>query len=49
MGFASLGLSGFAPTARFGLLCATGAAAALVSNLLFLPALWVGSVRRIDS
>jgi len=49
MGFASLGLSGFAPTARFGLLCATGAAGALLSNLLFLPALWVGSARHIDS
>lgn len=49
MGFASLGLSGFAPTARFGLLCATGAVGALVSNLLFLPALWVGSVRSAES
>jgi len=41
LGFASLAISGFAPTARFGMLCALGAAAALVSDLVLLPALWV--------
>ncbi|MEE8105000.1 MAG: MMPL family transporter [Planctomycetota bacterium] len=41
LGFASLAISGFAPTARFGMLCALGAAFALVSDLVLLPALWV--------
>jgi predicted RND superfamily exporter protein len=43
LGFASLGLSGFAPTARFGLLCALGAGVAWAGDLLLLPALWIRS------
>ena len=39
LGFGTLLLSGFAPTARFGGLCAAGAVAAWVSDMLFLPAL----------
>jgi len=41
LGFASLGASGFAPTERFGMLCAAGSLAALWANLVLLPALWV--------
>ncbi len=40
LGFATLVCSGFAPTARFGLLTAIGACAALVADLVVLPALW---------
>ena len=39
LGFSTLILSGFAPTARFGGLCAVGAMAAWVSDLVLLPAL----------
>ena len=39
LGFATLLLSGFAPTARFGGLCAVGALAAWAADLLLLPAL----------
>lgn len=45
LGFAALALSAFAPTARFGLLCAIGMVAALVSDLVVLPALWVRPTR----
>lgn len=41
IGFLSLALAGFAPTARFGLLASLGAAGALVADLVFLPALWI--------
>jgi hypothetical protein len=40
LGFGVLTLSGFRPTARFGGLAAFGIAAALVSTLLTLPAVW---------
>lgn len=39
LGFGALLLSGFAPTARFGGLCAVGALAAWAADLLLLPAL----------
>ena len=39
LGFGTLLLSGFAPTARFGGLCAAGAAAAWAADMLLLPAL----------
>ncbi|MFT7676799.1 MAG: putative RND superfamily exporter protein [Planctomycetota bacterium] len=39
LGFGTLLLSGFAPTARFGGLCAVGALAAWAADLLLLPAL----------
>ena len=45
LGFASLAASGFAPTERFGALCAAGSLAALWANLVLLPALWVRPVR----
>ncbi|MBW2282652.1 MAG: MMPL family transporter, partial [Deltaproteobacteria bacterium] len=41
LGFMTLALSGFAPTARFGILCSLGALCALASDLIVLPALWV--------
>ncbi len=41
LGFASLVLSGFAPTARFGLLTALGALGSLLGDLVLLPALWL--------
>ncbi|MEM9801753.1 MAG: hypothetical protein AAGA20_15615, partial [Planctomycetota bacterium] len=41
LGFGALALSGFAPTARFGALAALGCVAALASDLVVLPALWV--------
>ena len=44
-GFATLGLSGFVPTAHFGLLVSVGALLALVADLAFLPALWSPSAR----
>ncbi len=40
LGFSSLAAAGFAPTARFGILCAVGAAAALAADLIVLPAFW---------
>ena len=40
LGFLALACSGFAPTTRFGTLCAVGAITALASDLIFLPALW---------
>jgi predicted RND superfamily exporter protein len=43
LGFLILALSGFAPTARFGLLCAVGAASALLADLVVLPARWIRS------
>lgn len=46
LGFASLGLSGFAPTARFGLLCSLGAGVAWFGDILLLPALWLGRAAR---
>jgi len=39
LGFLALTASGFVPTARFGLLCAVGAASSLAADLLLLPAL----------
>lgn len=45
-GFSVLVLSGFVPTQRFGALTAAGALAALVSNLLVLPALLSWTFRR---
>ncbi len=39
LGFSVLALSGFEPTARFGLLAAAGAGSALLADLLLLPAL----------
>ena len=41
LGFLSLTLSGFAPTASFGLLCSLGSLAALSSDLILFPALWL--------
>jgi hypothetical protein len=46
-GFASLGLSGFLPVVRFGLLSAFGVAIALGFDAIVLPAL-VGSRRELD-
>ena len=40
LGFLALAFSGFAPTTRFGTLCAVGALTALVADLFFLPVLW---------
>jgi hypothetical protein len=45
LGFLSLVAAGFAPTARFGALCAAGAAAALIADLVVLPAFWCVSTR----
>lgn len=42
LGFGTLILSGFAPTARFGGLCAAGALAAWAADLVLLPALLPG-------
>lgn len=42
-GFALFGLSGFVPGARFGLLTAAAIAAALVADLLLVPALLAGA------
>jgi uncharacterized protein len=41
LGFSSLALSGFAPTVHFGVLVASGVAAALVGDFVLLPALWL--------
>jgi len=49
VGFAVLSLSGFAPTARFGLLCSVGALFALIADLVLLPALWIGPARGGDA
>ena len=40
LGFASVLTSDFAPTRHFGLLCAVGVCAALLGDLLVLPAAW---------
>ena len=48
LGFSTLILSGFAPTARFGGLCALGSIAAWAADLVLLPALlpWIGRPKR---
>ncbi len=46
LGFSTLLLSGFAPTARFGGLCAIGAVAAWVADTVLLPALLPWRCRR---
>ena len=46
LGFLALAFSGFAPTTRFGTLCAVGALTALLADLFFLPVLWPRSTRR---
>ena len=45
LGFAALGLSGFAPTAHFGILVSLGVLAAAWADLVLLPALWIRSAR----
>jgi len=40
VGFGALALSSFEPTARFGLLCTIGVAAAFVGDFVVLPAIW---------
>ncbi|HEX9793894.1 MAG TPA: MMPL family transporter [Planctomycetota bacterium] len=49
LGFSTLALSGFVPIARFGLLAAAGATAALVADLVVLPALWLRPLPRRSS
>jgi predicted RND superfamily exporter protein len=45
-GFIVLVLSGFTPTARFGLLTAVGVLFALLGDLFVLPAVWLRSAGR---
>lgn len=47
LGFLALAFSGFAPTTRFGTLCAVGALTALVADLFFLPVLWSVGRKRV--
>jgi len=46
LGFASLGLADFAPTARFGIACAIGVSAAYGAYLVVLPAILLGGPLR---
>lgn len=48
-GFGVLTLAGFAPTARFGLLCSLGTALAFLADFLILPWIWLSHPRATPS